>query len=420
MAMISFIFKRSRYIYRIATTAAKRRFSSSIPTRHGIVKPNRSLHLTCGGTIPAEAMAIAYATWGHKSKPTILIAPSMSNSCWVTGHPGLPTDTKFHGGLWWENLVGDGDEFAIDINQYHVVSFTPLGSPFGSTSPLTTNPDTRQMYGSKFPVITPRDQAKFIRMGLDALGLGIDEKLYAVIGGSMGGLQALEYAAQYVDTYERLIAIASTGWTSPSTVALRSIQRKIVRLDPQYDPTSGSALKASEMSSILQGLLITRMIGTICYRSRTEFDDRFDWNLKHYNDGDRFEVENYLEYQGNKFAGYYDANCYLTLSYNMDRMNLGFGYDSYADGVNRIPVDKEIMLLAYDTDYLIPATEMQHLSAILGSRPNSKVYYETMHSKYGHDTFLIPNEMKQLDYRIRPFLESGVTEVERVVQQELH
>eukprot|EP01084_Bolivina_argentea_P111744 199317_1 len=316
---------------------------SSTPTTHGVLQPNTSLKLACGGFLPAESMNIHYATWGDRSNPTILIAPSMSNSCFVTDHPDIPKKTRFHGGLWWQNLVGDGDKYAIDINKYYVVSFTPLGSPFGSTSPLTRvsqqTEDTTNAYASSFPTITPSDQAKFIRAGLDALG--ITDKMHCIIGGSMGGMQVLEYAAQFPDTYHKLCAIATTGWTSPSTVALRSIQRRVVRMDPEY---KANGINGSKPIDILQGLLITRMIGTICYRSRTEFDDRFDWNLKE--DGeDRFDVENYLEHQGKKFAEYYDCNCYLTLSYCMDRMNLGFGFDSFDEGVLRIPNDKDVMLL---------------------------------------------------------------------------
>merc|ERR1712228_115401 len=134
---------------------------------------------------------------------------------------------------------------------YHVISFTPLGSPFGSTSPLTQNPDNGQLYGSDFPSITPSDQARFIKLGLDALE--IDKPLHCIIGGSMGGIQVLEYAAQFPSTYERICAIATTAWTSPSTVALRSIQRKIVKLDPNYNNLN--------TKDILQGLVITRMIG---------------------------------------------------------------------------------------------------------------------------------------------------------------
>ena len=167
--------------------------------------------------------------------------------------------------------------------------------------------------------------------------------------------------------------------------------------------------------------MITRMIGTICYRSRLEFDDRFDWNLTDKMDGKgaRFEVERYLEHQGNKFAGSYDANCYLTLSQCMDRMNLGLGFKSFEEGVLRIPSEKEVMLLSYNTDYLIPPNETQRLSAILGSRSDSKVYYECLHSIHGHDSFMVEKETKQLDYRLRPFLQGGAREVERVVAQEL-
>eukprot|EP00484_Ammonia_sp_Unknown_P020338 CAMPEP_0197041584 /NCGR_PEP_ID=MMETSP1384-20130603/18109_1 /TAXON_ID=29189 /ORGANISM="Ammonia sp." /LENGTH=434 /DNA_ID=CAMNT_0042472537 /DNA_START=24 /DNA_END=1328 /DNA_ORIENTATION=- len=406
------------------TQQSRRRLTTpSVPTTHGILTSDKSLQLIAGGVLPASTIKMHYATWGHKSNPTILIAPSMSNSCFVTDHPDLPQESKFHGGLWWQRLVGFGPQFAIDTQHYHVVSITPLGSPFGSTSPLSINPETDELYGASFPVITPMDQARFIRLALDELG--VHDKMACIIGGSMGGMQVLEYAAQFPDTYEKMVAIATTGWTSPSTVALRSIQRKIVRLDPHYNPKGtqmGKLTAAENMLDTLQGMIITRMIGTICYRSRTEFDDRFDWHLKKNDEGkrDRFEVEEYLEYQGNKFAGYYDANCYLALSYNMDRMNLGYGFNDYAEGVSRIPIEKEIMLLSYNTDYLIPASELEQLSAILGSRSNSKVYYENLQSVYGHDTFLISNEMKQIDYRLRPFLESGAKEVERVVHQELH
>merc|ERR1712154_422431 len=134
---------------------------------------------------------------------------------------------------------------------------------------------------------------------------------------------------------------------------------------------------------------------------------------------DGFEVERYLEHQGEKFAELYDADCYLLLSECMDRMNLGRGFASFEEGVLRIPKEKEIMLLAYDSDNLIPPSEMQRLSSILGARQSSKVHFECLHSIQGHDTFLIQKHQKQLHYRLKPFLEHSVQEVDRVVSQEL-
>ena len=127
----------------------------------------------------------------------------MSQSCFVSHHPDIPTTTSFHGGLWWRWLVGPGPKYVIATDKYHVISFTPLGSPFGSTSPRTT-------LGSQFPMITPRDQAQFINIGLEELG--VNRPLHCIIGGSMGGMQALEFAAQFPTKYERLCAIATTGW----------------------------------------------------------------------------------------------------------------------------------------------------------------------------------------------------------------
>lgn len=160
------------------------------------------------------------------------------------------------------------------------------------------------------------------------------------------------------------------------------------------------------------------MIGMICYRSRQEFDERFKWDINPLTD--KFEIEDYLHYQGNKFARYYDPNCYLTLSNCMDRMNLSIenedGSTSFEDGVLRIPNDKEIMLISYDTDYLIPPNELEKIGVILGSREESLVYYEMMRTKYGHDSFLISQESNQLNYRLKPFLEDGVYEVRKAVK----
>lgn len=269
-----------------------RHFTTLRGSQSGVLTPKKSLQLHSGVILPSEAIRIHYAFWGDKqksfdSKPLLLICPSMSNSCFMTNHPSLEDkpDTPLHGGKWWTLIAGYGDNFGINLDKYNAISFTPLGSPFGTTtSPLTINPKDNKPYGSNFPTITPKDQAKFIRMGLEELN--IHNNIYGIIGGSMGGMQALEYACQYPKDYTKLCAIATTGFTSPSTVALRSIQRKIVRLDPIYRKLHDKNYKEITEEDIhkLGNIYVYIHICTyfkcclVCRYNRRFINNKNDWN----------------------------------------------------------------------------------------------------------------------------------------------
>jgi homoserine O-acetyltransferase/O-succinyltransferase len=187
---------------------------------------------------------------------------------------------------------------------------------------------------------------------LDDAGI---RNVHTVIGGSMGGMQALEFAAQFPDRLDRLIAIACTAQTTPGTVALRRVQRQAILTDPAYQ--DGNYARGT----ILNGMKVARELGMMCYRSREEFDARFDWNpvgVEHFKSS-TFEVEAYMEYQANKFARSYDPNCYLLLSKAMDLTNVGRGYTNLAEGVGRITADS--MIIGVKQDLLVPIQEQRSI-----------------------------------------------------------
>jgi homoserine O-acetyltransferase len=410
----------------------QRRFAS-YQTTSGLIRPKSEFALANGGIIPASNLQMKYATFGNPSNPTVLIFPSLSNGCYVTDHPDIEkhleenphesTRRNSIGGPWWTTVVSDAASAGINLNNYFVISASPMGSPFGSTSPVTM-PD--------FPMtINPIDQANWYSLFLDELGV---DKVDTIVGASFGGMNTLQFAAEKPERYQKLVALACTALTSPSTIALRTVQRRCVeevaqlmslcekdeeRMEAAQKTLARETVRDKEGRDLPaeksadehvplsnRGMAIARMIGMICYRSRAEFDDRFEWGSD--------QVEHYLRYHGDAFARHYDYKCYLVLSKCMDMMNIGRG-TTYAEGAQRIPVDKEIMLLGYDTDYLIPPSELQTLAAVLGTRPKSRVYFEKLQSKYGHDAFMI--DQKQVAYRINAFLEGGVDEVSSVVDE---
>jgi homoserine O-acetyltransferase len=336
----------------------------------------------------------------------------MTHSAVVTSATPLNGETPPQGTRgWWDPMVGHGHGYGIDLDSFHVVCAAPLGSPHGSTSPLSIVPDElggdgKRIFRRDFPVICPADQAKAHAYLLDYLGI---DRVYAVVGASMGGMQALEFAAQFPDRVHRIASLCSTGHTSPTTVAVRSLQRRLVKLDPNYQDGHYEAHNGP-----FDGVGLAREMGTIWYRSREEFDERFSWTA---NNNKEFEVEHYLAYQATKFKTKFDANCYLTLSLSMDLMNLGEGFSSFEEGCLRFSRDLQFMLLPFKSDALIPPTEMFRLSRVMAAQGNP-VHCEALESTFGHDAFLI--EFDDIVPRMRAFLDrsaaSGVESVSHLVQ----
>ena len=350
------------------------------------IKIDREFPLSLGGSLPS--LEITYEEWGDSSLPgerTLFVMPALS----ATSHMASHTDDPSPG--WWEGMVGPGR--GIDTNEFRVFCAAILGSPYGTTSPLSTDPKTGKPYGRDFPQITPADQAQAHAWLLDELGV---EKIHGAVGSSLGGMQALQFAALYPDRLDRLIAVSSTGKTTPGTVALRRVGRLAILNDPDYQDGRYDSSRPPA-----RGLAVARELGMIVYRSREEFNQRFGWDPKGpFTAAARtFEVESYLNHHGERFARVFDANCYLLLSRCMDLMDLGAGFRNYAEGVLRI--DCSALIIGVDRDLLIPPSEQQHLAHLMESHGRD-VQFEILPSIFGHDAFL--KEYGWFNERLRAFL----------------
>ena len=408
-----------------------------------------SLHAT-----PLPHLDVNWSITGNPTGPTIFIMPSMSHSSLVTRphsfrHPTPPTTPPAPPTTagWWESVVGWGAEYGIDLNTFQVLSASALGAPFATSSPLSyTTPSSASQqspvaYRVSFPRITPLDQANAHHALLQHLTdnpnllpspYQLSVPLYAIVGSSMGGMSAIHFATRHPALFHRAILICTTPLTSPSTQALRSIQRSAIRLDPHYH--SGAYTRPP-----IEGMRLARKLGTICYRSRGEMDRRFSPRVRL--DGS-WQVEGYLEHVSWGFASRYDANCYLLLSECMDRMDIGQSIeqhsprqagevwlsaeddtedDAYHSACERIASgNSEWLIFPITEDALIPAEESDRFAAILGSC-GARVHHERISSVYGHDAFLKEGEV--LNPRLRAFLtegdmsRSGVESVRRYVDE---
>ncbi|RLN48518.1 hypothetical protein BBJ28_00016420 [Nothophytophthora sp. Chile5] len=356
---------------------------------------NEEFPLECGGSLPE--IRVEWEQWGDCSLPgdrTILVLPSFSHS----SHAASNRDDPRPG--WWENMIGPGK--AINTSYFRVICPSVLGSPFGATSPLSVNPLTGEKYKASFPQLTPADMARCHAKILDDLGI---ENVHTVIGASMGGIQALEFAAQFPDRLNRLVGLACTHQTTPGTVAFRRVQRRAILADPAYN--DGNYIPGVP----LEGMKVARELGMTCYRSREEFDARFDWNPTgpmHFKSA-TFEVESYMDYQANKFARLYDPNCYLLLSKAMDLTNLGRGSMNLADGTSRISCDS--LVIGIKQDLLIPIQEQRNLVNILQSYGRDSQLVE-VDSKFGHDSMF--HGQMQLDVfspLVREYIEEPLAAV---------
>jgi len=355
----------------------------------GLLKSEKEFPLALGGSLPG--IEIPWEEWGDPEAPperTVFIVPALSASAHVASNSDDAADG------WWEPMVGKGRW--IDTDRWRVVSASILGSPFGSTSPVAVNPSTSRMWGRDFPQITPADQARAHGLVLDHLGL---DRVHAVIGSSLGGMQALQFAAQFPDRVSRAVCVSATGKTTPGTVALRRVGRLAIMNDPDYQDGRYEAGKGPH-----RGLAVARELGTICYRSRDEFNQRFGWDPDP--EGPftpqylTYEVERYLAHQGARFAHSFDANCYLVLSRCMDLMDLGAGFRTYAEGVLRITCP--FMIVGVDRDVLIPPSEQKHVAHLLESH-GREVHFEILPSLFGHDAFL--KEFEWFGPRLRDWLD---------------
>jgi homoserine O-acetyltransferase len=323
--------------------------------------------------------SVAYETWGELNKRrdnAVIIFTGLSPSAHAASSPTDPAPG------WWEEIVGPSRP--IDTREYFVICVNSLGSCYGSTGPASVDPTTNEAYRLNFPVLTLDDVAAGGKAILDHLGI---ESLYAIVGPSMGGMTAMSFAAQFPNISRGLMLISTAARSSPYAIALRSLQREMIRSDPEW---KGGQYEAD--AGPINGMRLARKLGMITYRSGKEWDQRFG---RERIPGERttgdpfgvdFEVEAYLDHHAQKFTGQFDANCYLYLSRASDLFDLAEQGGTVASALEEVTADR-IMIIGVRSDFLFNIEQQRELAEDFkkAGRPVSLVELDSLQ---GHDSFL--------------------------------
>lgn len=289
---------------------------------------------------------------------------------------------------WWDGIIGPGK--LLDTEKYFVICSNILGSCYGTTGPTSFN-GNKEPYSSNFPTITVRDMVRVQKQLLEILEI---KTLKAAIGGSLGGMQVLEWAIMFPEMVEKIIPIATSARHSAWAIGLNKSGRDAIIKDPDFK--GGNYTK-----NPVNGLSLARKIAMISYRSFESYELKFGRERKNENNFSRvkgFEIENYLDYQGDKLVKRFDANSYLTLSYAMDLHDLGSGRISAKEALSKIKAKS--LNIGIDSDVLYPSSEQKWIASYI---PNSS--YEEIKSIHGHDAFLI--EFDQLNRIVKDFLSNS-------------
>ena len=337
------------------------------------------------GTFPMQRGSlqnptIAYETLGQPNPArdnAVLVFTGLSPSAHIASSPADPTTG------WWEDMVGP--DKPIDTTRYYVICINSLGSCFGSTGPASADPATGRPYRLEFPVLCVEDIANGGALVLDHLGV---QRLHTVVGASMGGMTALAFALQHPERSRGLVSISSAGRSLPFSIALRSLQREIIRSDPAWQNGRYNFDKGP-----IGGMRLARKLGMITYRSAAEWAERFGRERAtqeppaHHPFGIDFEVESYLEAHANRFIGGFDANCYLYLSRAMDLFDAADHGGSLEEGLGRLQVERALVI-GVTSDFLFPLHQQQELAGVLKSCV-PQVEFKLLESIQGHDSFLV-------------------------------
>ncbi len=341
-------------------------------------EPPNEMLLDCGRKL--GPITLAYETYGELNEDksnTILMLHPLSGDAHVAG---LHDSSDSKGG-WWDSMVGPGKAF--DTNKYFVVCSNVLGGCQGSTGPPSINPETNEPYGLSFPIVTIGDMVRAQKQLLDHLGV---ERLLSVAGGSMGGMQALEWMTRYPDMLDSAMVIASTHIISAQAIAFDAVGRQAIQADPKFD--SGNYY-GKEVPS--QGLSIARMLGHITYLSDESMRAKFGRALRYteelsYDFDSEFSVETYLDYQGEQFVGRFDANSYLYLTKAIDYFDVSAEHGSLDNAMGNVKA--KTLVLSYTSDWLYPPYSSEQIAYALG-RQRKDISYCNIQSDYGHDAFLL-------------------------------
>lgn len=367
----------------------------------GLVKPQKvTLYnkkeekLTLEVGVSLKPVEVVFETYGklNKSKTNvILLCHALSGDSHAAGFHS--ENDKKPG--WWDMMIGPGK--AIDTNKYFVICQNFLGSCYGTTGPASIDPETNKPYGLNFPIITISDMVNVQKKLLDELGI---KKIFCVIGGSIGGMQVLQWTVSYPEMVENAIPIATTSKLSPQCIAFNEVERMAIMMDSNWN--QGNYYDSNKKPQ--NGLALARMIGHITYLSDEKMQEKFSRNLQDKNKYDfnfktEFQVESYLHYQGSSFIKRFDANSYLYITKAMDY----FDFTSDKKSLEKVleNVKSRFLVIAFSSDWLFPPYQSKEIVRAL--RMNDiEVSYCEIDSSHGHDAFLL--EKKQLTMLISNFL----------------
>ncbi len=350
----------------------------------GVVSP-QSMHFA--QPLPLQSGAelrdytLVYETYGTlnaERSNAVLVCHALNASHHVAGtYEGQPKSAG-----WWDNMVGPGK--ALDTDRFFVIGVNNLGSCFGSTGPMHTNPDTGKPYGASFPVVTVEDWVHAQARLADVLGI---RKFAAVMGGSLGGMQALAWSMLYPDRVGHCLVIASTPKLSAQNIAFNDVARQAILTDPDFH--AGDFYAHGVVPK--RGLRVARMIGHITYLSDDDMAEKFGRDMRNadyqFGFGIDFEIESYLRYQGDKFSEYFDANTYLLITKALDYFDPARAYGGdLAAALAR--TQAEFLLVSFSTDWrFAPERSREMVQALV--KNDRRVTYAEIDAPHGHDAFLL-------------------------------
>ena len=342
---------------------------------------NQPLPLASGARL--RDYTLVYETYGTLNAArdnAVLICHALNASHHVAG-----VDDKGELG-WWDNMVGAGKP--VDTDRFFVVGVNNLGSCFGSTGPMHVNPDTGKPYGADFPVVTVEDWVDAQKRLMDELNIS---QWAAVMGGSLGGMQALAWSVHYPTALRHCVVIASTPQLSAQNIAFNDVARQAILNDPEFH--GGHFYEHGVVPR--QGLRVARMIGHITYLSDDSMAEKFGRDLRNSDDygfgyGVEFEIESYLRYQGDKFADYFDANTYLLITKALDYFDIGREFGGDLNGA-LAATRADYLVTSFTTDWRFsPAMSRELVKALVKNK--RAVTYAEIDAPHGHDAFLLADE----------------------------
>jgi homoserine O-acetyltransferase/O-succinyltransferase len=350
------------------------------------------LKLDSGATLgPVDVAWQAYGELNSAKSNAILVMHAFSGDAHAAG---ISPETGKPG--WWDTMIGPGKAF--DTNKYFVICSNVLGGCRGTTGPSCIDPSTGKPFAMTFPVVTISDMVRLQGMLIDSFGI---ERLLAVAGGSMGGMQVLEWTLQHPDRVCAAIPIATTARHSAQQIAFNEVGRQAIMADPDWNEGDYYGAKPPA-----RGLSVARMVGHITYMSDDSMREKFGRKVRNAEEGGDaftgvFEVENYLRYRGSQFVDRFDANSYLYITKAMDLFDLANGHASLGAAMERTRA--RFLVLSFTSDWLYPTYQSLEIVSALRGR-NRDVAFCELPSNYGHDAFLV-DVAEQTDL-IRGFLTS--------------